>query len=288
MKKLFALVLFLAPVFAFAQGVPLPNISWNGLLTSACTNTNSACPSGVFVTSGTPASPGPLGSGSTLDVPTSNYSVATVQVSGTYSGVTLAFDFSDPAGGTNYYQELCARTDVNLLEANEVLPSNQVRAWQCPIIATTRFRVRASAFGTGAVNVWITVTQSTVDPSPTIAQQGSGQGQSAFITLSTNTTTQVIAAPASGYHFYVTGVQLNTTTAGTGTTVQIEYGTGTNCASSPTALTPAYSNTATGVVSYTFHPNSPLIPGLATAICAVQAGTTAGTTQVLIVGYTAP
>ena len=111
-------------------------------------------------------------------------------------------------------------------------------------------------------------------------------GQSQFQTLSTNTTTQIIAAPAAGLRFYVTGVTFNTRTAGTATTVQVVYGTGTNCATGTTGLSPTFANTAAGVVSLNL--GTGLVPPAANAICAAQAGTTAGTTDVLVSGYTAP
>lgn len=109
---------------------------------------------------------------------------------------------------------------------------------------------------------------------------------SAFITLSTNTTTQIFAAPAAGMFAFVTDIKLFTTTAGTATSVTIEYGTGTNCATAPTALTPGISNTTIGITQLDF--TMPLVPAAANAICAVQAGTTAGTTGVLITGYVIP
>ena len=158
MKKLFTfltqrilwLLLFLAPFSLRAQNI-LPNLSYNGQLTSACSTPNGACTNAVFVTTlGTSGAPQSSGAGSTLDIPVANYAAVTVTISGTYSGVTIGFDFSDPTAGTNYFQEVCARTDVNILEASEAVPTNQVRAWQCPVWAALRFRVRASAFGSGS------------------------------------------------------------------------------------------------------------------------------------------
>jgi len=263
---------------------PLPNLTYNALLNSTCSTPNSFCAN----TANPPTGLVPTGlNGSALDINSSNYAVATVTVSGTYSGAVINFDFSDPSGGTSYFQELCTRTDTNIIEINETLPTNQTRAWTCPIFATTRFRVRISALGAGALNTWITVTQTAIDPSPTIAQQGTGNAQSAFITLSSNTTTQIIAAPAAGYRFYVTGVQLATTAAGTTETVQIVYGTGTNCGTGTTALTPTIP-IAVGLAGFSLHRDAPLVPVAANAICATQAGTAAGTVGVLITGYVAP
>lgn len=108
------------------------------------------------------------------------------------------------------------------------------------------------------------------------------------VTLSTNTTTQCKAAPAAGLKAYVTDFQLNTTTAGTATTVTLTYGTGSNCGTGTTALTAInYPNTTTGITNV-LGVRTPLLPAAANAVCATQAGTTPGTTVVEIRGFTAP
>lgn len=117
----------------------------------------------------------------------------------------------------------------------------------------------------------------TVNPQPKAAT-------SKFISMTTATTTQVIAAPLTGT-MYVTTVQLNTRTAGTASAIQIVAGQGTNCATNQVALTPAYPNTATGVLHFVFQ--SPLVPPRLNAICAIQSGTP-GTTDVLVNGFNAP
>lgn len=112
---------------------------------------------------------------------------------------------------------------------------------------------------------------------------------SGFTTFSTNTTTQIqnFGAPGANLFIFVTGVVLNTRTAGSATTIQIEFGTGTNCATVTGTLSPTIANTAVGQIQFQFP--TPLVPTTAnTEICAVQAGTTAGTTDVWLVGYVAP
>ncbi len=93
------------------------------------------------------------------------------------------------------------------------------------------------------------------------------------------------AAAGTGLRSVVTDFQINTTTAGTATTIKLVYGTGTNCGTGTTDLSTAYPNTAVGVASYLGWTTG-LVPGAATAICAAQAGTTAGTSVVWIAGYT--
>lgn len=235
-----------------AQNV-LPNIAFNGQLTSACATPNAACTNQVFVTTnGSPGVPQTSGAGSTLDVPTINYAAATVTISGTYSGVTIAFDFSDPTSGTNYFQQVCARTDINLLESSEVVPTNQIRAWSCPVWASTRFRVRASAFGSGSANINIVLTQAAIDPSLVVAASVTNIAgasdpcadvsatKQSFQTNITTATTTALVAVSGTTQVYVCGYQIQGFATTTANTVQLEYGSGAACVTSPTALTPVY------------------------------------------------
>ena len=125
------------------------------------------------------------------------------------------------------------------------------------------------------------------------AQQG-GQGNAPFsctITMSTATTTQCQPAPGTGFRNYIQSYQIFTTAAGTTNTITIEGGTGTNCASNVTVLTPAYPPTTISPA------NSPgvlvtlggsgLVPPTADALCAVQSAT-AGTATITITGYVGP
>lgn len=108
------------------------------------------------------------------------------------------------------------------------------------------------------------------------------------VTLSSNTTTQCQAAPGSGLRVYITGFIINTTTAGTATTVQPIEGTGTNCGSSTANLSAiAYPNTSVGITSVEY-PRVGLVPTAAEAVCFKQAGTTAGTSVVEAYGVIAP
>lgn len=298
-KPLFlSLVLLATGGSLFAQNI-LPNLSYNGQLTSSCSTPNAACTNQVFVTAlGTSGSPQPSGAGSTLDIPVANYAAATITISGTYAGVTINFDFSDPTAGTTYFQEVCARTDINVLEASEVVPTNQVRAWQCPVWAALRFRVRASAYGSGSANINITVTQAAIDPSLIVAaappivpgstdpcQDLSNVKSSVAINISTATTTELVAAVA-GKTVYVCGftatIQGSATTVGT-----LVFKTGTKvttpCDTSPVSLSGTFQGNITA--------NVPLLvtgQGSFTQFASAAAGeicaTSAGTTP-LIGGY---
>lgn len=300
MKRIIALIglLLFTAVSARAQQ-PLPNISYNALLNSTCSTPNTACSGAVFVTSGSGIGNGPNGSGSALDIPVSNYSAVTVTVSGTYTGSTIGFDFSDPTGGTNYFQEVCARTDINLLEVSEVLPSNQVRAWQCPVWASTRFRVRQSAYASGAVNVWITLTVAAIDPSLVVAasvtnvagasdpcQDVSAIKSSVVVAQASATTTQLVALSA-GKIVYVCGLSMTIAPSGTSAdTATFEYGTGASCGTGTTALTGAFGagdlTTAAPPLFVTLGaPGTAFSTAAGNALCIVSAGTTVSIQGVL-------
>lgn len=285
-KSLFLSLVFLATGGSlFAQNV-LPNLNYNGQLTSACTTANTACTNAVFVTAlGTSGTALTSGAGSTLDIPVANYAAATVTISGTYSGVTIAFDFSDPTAGTNYFQEVCARTDVNILEASEVVPTNQVRAWQCPVWGTMRFRVRASAYSSGSANINITITQMAIDPSLIVAaappvvpgstdpcQDLSQQKQSFAVNVSSATTTAVV--PVSGTtSVYVCGWSLQTV-SGTTPTIQFEFGAGTACATSPSVLTGTFTGAALQLFNSPSTDTTILKAPSGNGFCLITGGTT--------------
>lgn len=295
MKSLWlSLILLATGGSLFAQNV-LPNLNYNGQLTSACATPNAACAAGVFVTGlGSSGAPQSAGAGSSLDIPVSNYAAATITVSGTYSGLTINFDFSDPTNGVTYFQQVCARTDVNLLEVTEAVPTNQVRAWSCPVWAATRFRVRASAFTSGSANVNITLTQAAIDPSLVVAasitniagasdpcQDVSAIKTSAFANITTATTTALVA-PSAGLNIYVCSYQISSFSTTTTNTVILENGTGASCVTSPTALSPTYSNsTFSAPIVWQEGPAATLFAtGASQGLCAL---TTVGSTPIIAV-----
>jgi hypothetical protein len=116
---------------------------------------------------------------------------------------------------------------------------------------------------------------------------------SCTITISSNTTTQCQPIPTvGGLRNYIQSYELYTTVAGTTDTIGLTSGTGTNCASNTAAMTPTYADTtitpanSAGVAVQLG--GSGLVPNVGYAICAVMAGTTAGTVQVMVQGYVGP
>jgi hypothetical protein len=113
-------------------------------------------------------------SSTSIPISTAGFSVATITVNGTYAGITVNFEFSDD-GGSTYYPDTCSRTDTNVQESSEALPSNQSRAWDCGVFAATNFRVRSSAFTSGTANIGITLSAAPIEPAPTVSMSGIGQ-----------------------------------------------------------------------------------------------------------------
>lgn len=288
MKKL-AFLLLICGGPLFAQN-PLPNISYTSTISGSCATANAACANALFLTGsqayGTTSSAFNLGSGATLDIPVAHYNAATITVSGTYSNLTINFDFSDPTGGggTNYFQEVCARTDVNVLEPSEAVTNNATRAWQCPVWASTRFRVRNSNAGlTGAPLVTIILTQAAIDPSLIVAasppvvpgstdpcQDLSQQKATTFANLSTAATTTLVAA-SGNTNIYVCSYEISMVSVTTAGTLLFQNTT-------PTTLSPTFSViTAVGqpVIYRRQGPGTVFTSG---AGLGLQAVTTVGTT----------
>jgi len=76
---------------------------------------------------------------------------AYVTVNGSYSGVTVNFDGS--TDNTNFYPVFGVRVDNGGTEATRALPANGLQMWGFNIAALATFRVRASAWTSGAANV---------------------------------------------------------------------------------------------------------------------------------------
>ncbi len=114
------------------------------------------------------------------------------------------------------------------------------------------------------------------------------------VTISTATTTQCQAPPTTINNIpvraYVTDVQVNTTTGGTTSAVQLKTGTGSNCGTGTANLSAITYSTvaATPPVLQSFlGMRTPLIAPLQSAVCVQQTGTP-GTAVVEVHGFFAP
>lgn len=135
-----------------------------------------------------------------------------------------------------------------------------------------------------------------VDPTGAEVTRQDAQFPNQFVcnvTLSTNTTTQCQGVPGTingvPVRLYITDIQVNTTTAGTATTIQIVGGTGTNCGTGTVNLSAiTYANTSIGLQSFLGMRTPIFTPSLGQEACVKQAGTTAGTSVVELHGFLAP
>jgi hypothetical protein len=100
-------------------------------------------------------------------VNTTNFNLAGVTVHGTFTGVTLNFEFSDD--GVTWYPNTCARTDIAVQESSESIADGVNRAWDCSVYNTTQFRVRPTTYGSGTAIVGITLTSVQVEAAPTVS-----------------------------------------------------------------------------------------------------------------------
>jgi hypothetical protein len=119
-------------------------------------------------------------------------------------------------------------------------------------------------------------------------QEGSANRFSCFVQAVT-VTTQCQAAPAAGLRAYVTGAALSNQAA-TVQTLDVVFGTGSNCATGTTALTHKFqmgtNATTTSPMAVVLPFTTPLVPTAATALCLRPSAATAfGAT---LTGFIAP
>lgn len=95
---------------------------------------------------------------SVVSAAVSQYSVATVDISGTYAGVTVNFEASTD-GGTTWYGVLASdSTSTASASTSVALGTNASKLYNVTLPGITNFRVRASAYTSGTANVGITAT----------------------------------------------------------------------------------------------------------------------------------
>lgn len=279
MKKLvLAFLLTTVPFFGQSSDRRIPGSNGFVALTATCSNANTTCDTAttVFGPNGDVIGP------QTVEVNTQGYGLAVVYVSGTStaSGATINFEFSDD-GGSSWYSNICTRSDANIQEANEVVPTTTYRAWDCGVGAATRMRVRQSAITSGTLNLAITLTAGLVEPAPTVAIANTpgvtdpcANASVLKSSVAINATANVQLVALSGTTIvYVCGFSF--TVAGSATaTAQLEYGTGAVCATGPVVLTGSYLG---GTLPVLITGNSPgtVTKGIAAnALCLVAGGAT--------------
>lgn len=181
--------------------------------------------------------------------------------------------------------------------------------WASTTLSTAAADTITFTLGSGAVSATAaaeitgTTTASLTQPAVSLAANPIGslvttadaQFPNQFVcnvAISTNTTTQCQAAPTTingiAVRAYVTDIQVNTTTAGTTSTLQLKTGTGANCVTGTANLSAiTYSSAVASLISVTGM-RTPLISPLQSAVCVTQTGAVAGTAVMEVHGYFAP
>lgn len=88
---------------------------------------------------------------------TDGFSTATFSLSGTYSGLSAAFEQSDD-GGTTWYAVDAMRVGTGQIEQGASLLTNATLMWRATISGSDSFRIRATALASGTVNVLMSFT----------------------------------------------------------------------------------------------------------------------------------
>lgn len=150
MKKLLLALLFLSGL-AYAQ--PSSNKIGPISLSAACTNATTACDS-------TANSQAKFGVG--------EYTLASITLSGSFTGITVNFEFS-PDGGVTWFPTSCTRNEAAVQENNEAVPDNTSRSWDCGIAASAVYRIRLAAISSGSGTINIVESSDQIEPAPTVS-----------------------------------------------------------------------------------------------------------------------
>lgn len=261
MKKLaLSLLIFLAPLGLLAQVATFQ--------AGPITSSNASCVVGACVSMQLPLNTG------TVSVVLAGTFSATVQFEASYDGSTTWISVNgtpQPSG-------------------NAVTSATATGTWTFAVAGANFFRVRASAYTSGVVQTSIQAsTASAVNAGISIVGPSAGgnpcANPSAAITglvVSTSGTsaTQIIAASA-GKQVYICSALIGNG-AGTTPTLSLEYGTGSNCATSPTVFLAATAIPAGTAAPLAFPTNFFATPS-SQAVCYVQTGT--GPTGTLTINY---
>jgi len=103
----------------------------------------------------------------------SNRNVVTVDISGTYAGVTINLEAS-PDGGTTWYGIQGVNNGTGQGGSAWVMATNQAATFDIAVGGFTNFRVRSSAWTSGTVNVGLSPQVFAYDPAIATFDQGLG------------------------------------------------------------------------------------------------------------------
>lgn len=126
-------------------------------------------------------------SAQTIPVTLGEQKFVTLDISGTYGSVALAFEIS--LDGTNYRAVAMSRIDANTVETVTGTISSTTRTWEAHCGAATHFRVRSTAWTSGTMAVRINNSASDAEPVPTT--------QTHAVTMTSTTLTAVTPGTAA-------------------------------------------------------------------------------------------
>lgn len=231
-------------------------------LTAACTSATTACDATA---------------NSQLKLPAGEYSMASITVHGTFTGVTLFFEFSDD-GGTNWYPSTCTRNDASIQEGSEAIADSTNRSWDCGTAAAGIFRIRQHAISTGTVLIAASQSSIQIEPALTVSISTSGGNPcinpqttltSSSVTTSGTAAVQVVPLVA-GQKVYVCSLTV-IGQSGTTPTFSLVTGTGSNCATGQTVTVAAFATTVNTLFSFA---NPVGVTPAGQALCYLDTGTT--------------
>jgi len=237
-----------------------------------------------------------------------------------HTGTTsIVFSSNTAAGSTLMLAEacsgICTIATVTDTQGNNWQPliSSATSSSYFVYVSTTLSTAAAETItvttATGSLNVGMGVELTGTTPSqlvtPAISSSLDQLGQQVVrldaqspnqfncnVPISTATTTQCQPAATTingtPVRFYITDIQVNTTTAGAGSTLQLVQGTGANCATNQTNLSAiTYSGAAVALQNF-LGMRTPLVAVSQSAVCVKQVGATPSTSVVEVHGFTAP
>lgn len=146
------------------------------------------------------------GTGQTVSVDCSKYSVAGFMISGTYvGGVTIEGSLD---GGTTWQAMYAVRTDINAVEAVTPSLTNTTRMWEADCGALTNVQIRCSAYTSGTIAGRVTLSAAGAPPAlvalPGVAEITGSHGANG------NTTTLALDGGYTAVMFSTTGTSTQT------------------------------------------------------------------------------
>lgn len=106
--------------------------------------------------------------GQTVSVATTGQGTVSIYFNGTYAGITVAFEES-PDGGTTWYADTSSSDSASILVNSAALTNNSTVAFSAGVYSATNFRIRATAYTSGTLNVTLITSAASIEPAATVS-----------------------------------------------------------------------------------------------------------------------